>query len=375
MGKYLLLFNCILLAVSSAGGPLLLRLYFIHGGKRLWLSSWLETAGWPILFLPLSLSYFLKRRRFKNGQDEKPSKFFMITPFLFMASAFIGLLVGLDDYLYTYGVSLLPVSTSALIMSTHLAFTAGFALFMVKQKFTSYSVNAVILLTVGAILLGLHSNGDTPVHESNRDYYLGFVMTIGASIIGGLLLPLVELMYKKSKQTITYSLVIELQIVISVFATLLCTVGMLVNNDFKIPMPGGARLTPSQIAMPGLTLELPVIQREGKEYELGETNYYVVLVASSITWQLCYLGTIGVIFCSTSLLAGVIGAVVLPVIEILAVIFYHESFKAEKGIALFLSLWGFISYFYLEIKESTKPKKKRSLELEQGDLTVSSQSN
>ncbi|KAI3932449.1 hypothetical protein MKW92_014338 [Papaver armeniacum] len=348
MGKYLLLFNCILLAVSSAAGPLLLRLYFIHGGKRLWLLSWLETAGWPILFLPLSLSYFLKRRRFKNGQDEKPSKFFMITPFLFMASAFIGLLIGLDDYLYTYGVSLLPVSTSALIMSTHLAFTAGFALFMVKQKFTSYSVNAVILLTVGAVLLGLHSNGDKPVHESNRDYYLGFVITIGASVIGGLLLPLVELMYKKSKQTITYSLVIELQIVMSVFATLLCTVGMLVNNDFK------------------------VIQREGKEYNLGETKYYVVLVASSISWQLCFLGTIGVIFCSTSLLAGVIGAVILPVIEILAVIFYHETFKAEKGIALFLSLWGFISYFYLEIKASRKPKK-QMLGLEQGDLTVSSQ--
>ncbi|KAI3860829.1 hypothetical protein MKW92_038304 [Papaver armeniacum] len=366
MEKYLLLFNCILLAVSSAAGPLLLRLYFIHGGKRLWLPSWLETAGWPILFLPLSLSYFLKRRRFKNGQDEKPSKFFMITPFLFMASAFIGLLIGLVDYLYTYGVSLLPVSTSALIMSTHLAFTAGFALFMVKQKFTSYSVNAVILLTVGAILLGLHSNGDRPVHESNRDYYLGFVMTIGASVIGGLLLPLVELMYKKSKQTITYSLVIELQIVMSVFATLLCTVGMLVNNDFK-------ECYCFDYLRPALCdLGHVVIQREGKEYNLGETKYYVVLVASSITWQLCFLGTIGVIFCSTSLLAGVISAVVLPVIEILAVIFYHETFKAEKGIALFLSLWGFISYFYLEIKASRKPKK-QILGLEQGDLTVSSQ--
>ncbi|KAI3871297.1 hypothetical protein MKW92_025282 [Papaver armeniacum] len=346
MEKYLLLFNCILLAVSSAAGPLLLRLYFIHGGKRLWLSSWLETAAWPILFLPLSLSYFLKRRRFKNGQDEKPSKFFMITPFLFMASAFIGLLIGLDDYLYTYGVSLLPVSTSALIMSTHLAFTAGFALFMVKQKFNSYSVNAVILLTVGAVLLGLHSNGDKPVHESNRDYYLGFVMTIGASVIGGLLLPLVELMYRKSKQTITYSLVIELQIVMSIFATLLCTVGMLVNNDFK----------------------------RRKRVQSWETKYYVVLVASSITWQLCFLGTIGVIFCSTSLLAGVISAVILPGIEILAVIFYHETFKAEKGIALFLSLWGFISYFYLEIKASRKPKKQILGLLEQGDLTVSSQS-
>ncbi|MCL7036179.1 hypothetical protein MKW94_023186 [Papaver nudicaule] len=349
MNQYLLWFNCIMLAISSVGGPLVLRLYFIHGGKRLWLASWLETAGWPILIIPLSLSYFFKHRRFKNGQDEKPSKFFLITPFLFMASAFIGLLVGLDDYLYTYGVSLLPVSTSALIMSTHLAFTAGFALFLVKQKFTSYSVNAVILLTVGAILLGLHSNGDRPVHESNKDYYLGFLITIGASVLGGLLLPLVELMYRKSKHTITYSLVIEVQIVISVFATLFCTVGMLVNNDFK------------------------VIRREAKEFELGETKYYVVLVASSIIWQMCYLGTIGVIFCSTSLLAGVISAVILPVIEILAVIFYHESFKAEKGIALFLSLWGFVSYFYPELKASWKPKK-QCLEPE-GALAVVSQSN
>ncbi|MCL7027720.1 hypothetical protein MKW94_016920 [Papaver nudicaule] len=349
MNQYLLWFNCIMLAISNVGGPLILRLYFIHGGKRLWLASWLETAGWPILIIPLSFSYFLKHRRFKNGQDEKPSKFFLITSFLFMSSAFIGLLVGLDDYLYTYGVSLLPVSTSALIMSTHLAFTAGFALFLVKQKFTSYSVNAVILLTVGAILLGLHSNGDRPVHESNKDYYLGFLITIGASLLGGLLLPLVELMYKKSKHTITYSLVIEVQIVISVFATLFCTVGMLVNNDFK------------------------VIRREAKEFELGETKYYVVLVASSIIWQMCYLGTIGVIFCSTSLLAGVISAVILPVIEILAVIFYHESFKAEKGIALFLSLWGFVSYFYPELKASWKPKK-QCLEPE-GALAVVSQSN
>ncbi|KAI3887974.1 hypothetical protein MKW92_036730 [Papaver armeniacum] len=341
MNTYLLLFNGILLAVSSIAGPLLLRLYFIHGGKRIWLSSCLETAGFPVLIFPLWLSYFLRRRGFiKGDEDEKPKKLFTITKPLFIASAVIGLVTGLDDYLYTYGVSLLPISTATIIMSTHLAFTAGFALVMVKQKFTSFSVNAVVLLTIGAILLGLHGNGDKPVNESKKDYYLGFLITIAASVFNGLMLPMVELMYMKSKQTITYSLVIELQMVISGFATLFCTIGMIADNDFK------------------------VIPREAREYGLGEINYYIVLVAGAITWQMYFVGTIGVIFCSTSLLAGVISVVVLPLTEILSVVFYHESFQAEKGIALFLSLWGFISYFWGELKANKKAKKQKS-ELEQ----------
>ncbi|KAF6166788.1 hypothetical protein GIB67_005664 [Kingdonia uniflora] len=45
-------------------------------------------------------------------------------------------------------------------------------------------------------------------------------------------------------------------------------------------------------------------------------------------------------------------AVYIPLTEVLAVIFYHEDFKAEKGITLALSIWGFISYFYGEFKQS-----------------------
>lgn len=84
--------------------------------------------------------------------------------------------------------------------------------------------------------------------------------------------------------------------------------------------------------------------------------YYVVLVLSAIIWQFFYLGAIGVIFCSSSLLSGIIIAVLLPVNEILAVIFYSERFQAEKGVALVLSLWGFVSYFYGEVKHSKKAK-------------------
>ena len=87
---------------------------------------------------------------------------------------------------------------------------------------------------------------------------------------------------------------------------------------------------------------------------LGETKYYVVLVFSAIIWQTFFVGAMGVIFYASSLLSGIVIAVLLPPTEILAVIFFRESFTAEKGVSLVLSLWGFVSYFYGEIKHSKK---------------------
>ncbi|XP_022772453.1 purine permease 3-like [Durio zibethinus] len=84
-----------------------------------------------------------------------------------------------------------------------------------------------------------------------------------------------------------------------------------------------------------------VIPREAREFELGETKYYVVAIWSAIVWQVFLLGS---------------NRILLPVTEILAVIFYKEKFQAEKGVALALSLWGFISYFYGEIKQIKKKK-------------------
>ncbi|KAE8653915.1 Purine permease 1 [Hibiscus syriacus] len=326
MRKALLIINCIILAIGNCAGPLMMRLYFIHGGKRVWFSSFLETGAWPIILLPIICAYFHRSRTQPSSQN----KLFFMKPYLFLAAAFIGILTGLDDYLYAYGVARLPVSTSSLIIASQLAFTAGFALVLVKQKFTSYSINAVFLLTIGAGVLAMHTSGDRPANESNREYVLGFLMTLSAAALYGFVLPLVELTYKKSKQEISYALVMEIQMVMCFFATAVCTIGMLVNNDFK------------------------VIPREAREYGLGETYYYVIAICSAIIWQCFFLGAIGVIFCASSLLSGIIIAVLLPVTEILAVIFYHESFHAEKGAALALSLWGFLSYFYGEIKDSKK---------------------
>ncbi|KAK6148857.1 hypothetical protein DH2020_016382 [Rehmannia glutinosa] len=169
--------------------------------------------------------------------------------------------------------------------------------------------------------------------ESTRTYWFGFVMTVAAAALYGFVLPLVEVTYKNAKQALTFTLVLEIQLVMCFFATAFCTVGMIFNHDFQ------------------------AIAREAKAFELGETQYYIVLVFSAISWQCFFLGAIGVVFYSSSLLSGIIIAVLLPVTEVLAVIFYHEKFQVEKGISLFLSLWGFISYFAGEIKYSNNNNK------------------
>ncbi|XP_031282689.1 purine permease 1-like [Pistacia vera] len=334
MKRALLFLNVILLSIGNCGGPLVMRLYFIHGGKRIWLSSWLETAAWPFIIIPITIGYFYRRRN-----QSSPTNFFLMKTPIFIASAVIGVLTGFDDYLYAYGMARLPVSTSSLIIATQLAFTAAFAFLLVKQKFTCYSTNAIFLLSIGAGILALHTSSDRPANESSREYVFGFLMTVAAAAIYGLILPLVELTYKKAKQEISYALVLEIQMVMCLFATAVCTVGMLINNDFK------------------------VIGREAREFGLGETSYYVLMMGSALIWQCFFLGAIGVIFCGSSLLSAIIIAVLLPVTEILAVIFYQEKFQAEKGVSLALSLWGFASYFYGEVKHTKKEKQTPQTEM------------
>ncbi|XP_072977571.1 purine permease 3-like [Typha angustifolia] len=326
--RSLLALNFIIMVIGTAGSPLILRLYFIKGGKRIWLSSWLQTGGWPLILVPLTISYAHRR-----SCQEITTNLYHMTPSLFLSCVVIGLLTGLDDFFYAYGISYLPVSTSSILISSQLAFTALFSLLLVKQRFTAASVNAVVLLIVGAAILGINSSGDRPEGESKGKYYVGFWMTLGAAALYGLVLPLVELSqmsYARVKQEVTYTLVMEMQLVMGFFGTAFSTVGMLVNKDF--------------LAIP----------KEAGEFGLGQCGYYMVLLASAVLFQCFFLGTVGAIFYGSALLAGVILAVLIPVTEVLAVVFFDEPFNGSKGVALGLSLWGFASYFYGEFKSKSK---------------------
>ncbi|KAI5654944.1 hypothetical protein M9H77_32131 [Catharanthus roseus] len=236
----------------------------------------------------------------------------------------------------------LPVSTAALIVSSQLIFTAFFALILVWQKFTPYTVNTVVLLTIGAVVLALCGSSDKPQGESGKTYTLGFVMTFVAAVLSGLLFPAIELLYIKGRQAVTCTLVLEIQMVISFAATLFSTVGMFVVNDFK------------------------AIANEAREFQLGEAKYYVVLISGAIVWQVNTLGAVGIIFCASSLVTGIISSVLLPIQQVLAVVIFHDKFQAEKGLSLVLCLWGFVSHLYGEYKAA---KKKKSDEVKESEMT------
>lgn len=320
MKAFLVFLNCMLMAVGQVAGPLLVRIYYLHGGKSNWLGAWLLTAGFPILIIPIAISYIRARARAQAGR-------LLVTPWLFSASVILGLLLGLDSYLYSFGMSYLPVSVSSILGSSQLAFTAIFAYIIVKHKFTHYSINAVALMTFGSVILGFHMNGDRPSGESKGKYILGFFMTIGGAALHGFLMPALEFTYLKAGKAITFDLVLQVQFLISMFATLFCSIPMIINKDFK------------------------AISKEAAEFGLGETKYYTILLIAAIVLQLLVIGSLGVIFNSSSLFGGLVSSLLVPVQQAFAVMILKEVFNAEKGMALAMCLWGFASYLYGEYQK------------------------
>ncbi|EMS54151.1 hypothetical protein TRIUR3_17061 [Triticum urartu] len=107
-----------------------------------------------------------------------------------------------------------------------------------RHRFTAFSVNAVVLLVVGAAMLGLNGGGDRPAGVSRAQYYAGFAMTLGSAAMYGLVLPLMELSQAqhaaRAGAPVTYTLVLEIQMVIGITATAFSAVGMLVNREFHL---------------------------------------------------------------------------------------------------------------------------------------------
>ncbi|KAK9130047.1 hypothetical protein Sjap_010534 [Stephania japonica] len=323
----LLLLSILFGMTGVVGGPLLVRYYYLNGGTRKWLPCFLQTCGFPILIFPIFV-LSLRHNTKTTPTTTKPSMSHLLTlePTLFFYSAVNGLLIGLDNYLYSIGLSYLPVSTATLLQSTQVAFVAVFSLLLVRQRFTPYSINSVILMTLGSVMLGMRSQGDRPSGVSQKEYVVGFFMTLLSAALIGAVYPLVEFSYGKAVRPINYSVLLMYQFNQSVFGTIFSVIGMAVNKDFQ------------------------VLGREANEFAPGKAIYCLTLVGVAVFFQLGFLGILGVISSASSLFAGILSAVLVPIIEIASFVAYHESFTREKGMSLALCLWGFCSYFYGEYK-------------------------
>nr|CAB3501782.1 unnamed protein product [Digitaria exilis] len=347
------------LVLLGAGGSLLIRLYFVHGGQRLWLSTMIQVSGWPLLLPPLLSVSLLLRSRSHGGATA--ADHLLLPNRLAGAVAVLGAFFAVACFAYSLGSQALPLSTSSLLQATQLTFTAVSAFVFAGLRFTPFSLNAVVLLTAGPAILGVlpssSSSGKNPAagegSSVTANWWTGFFECMASAALFGLVLPLVEVaMCKYGRRrsgrgraaataravSPSYATVMKIQVVMGAAGTVVCLVGMAMAEDFQ------------------------AIPREAAMFGLGEINYYFLLISGAVLWQLSNLGIMGLIICSSPLLAGIMIALVLPLSELLAVVFLHEKFDGVKGIALVLSLWGFVSYLYGEGTHQKVPVGNEDLE-------------
>ncbi|CAI9090725.1 OLC1v1025552C1 [Oldenlandia corymbosa var. corymbosa] len=309
----LLIINYIMLFIGSVSSSLLSKFYFNHKGNSKWVSTWVQSAGFPLLLFPIFLPYYL----FKTT-TRKPFKKFSRK--ILLLSVVVGLFLGLNNLLFSWGVSYLPVSTSSLLLSTQLVFTLILSVIIVKQRINFKNLNCVILLSLSVVLLALGSDHDKADGLSKKKYFIGFISTVGAGLLFALYLPVMELIYR---EVYCYSMVMEMQLIMEIGATAFATAGMAADGGFAEMRNESLRV-----------------------FDLGEKAYWWTIWFNVVTWQLCFMGTAGMVFLTTGLTGGICMTALLSMNVVGGVVVYGDHFGGVKAVSTVLCVWGFCSYVY-----------------------------
>ncbi|KAJ3678406.1 hypothetical protein LUZ60_002209 [Juncus effusus] len=288
---------------------LLSRYYYNNGGKSKWILSWAAVAGWPLTAFLLIPTYIFTKSR--------PSRFSFQLAFWYIL---LGFLSAADNLLYAYAYAYLPASTASLLAASSLIFSSLFGYLIVKNKINLSSINAIAVITFGVVIIGLDSKSDKYPGITAKQYLLGFIFDILGSALHGLIFALSELIFIKILGRRSFHVVLEQQVMVSFIAFIFTSIGMVINGDFK------------------------AMRAESLGFKHGEVAYVMVIVWSAVMFQLGVLGGTGVIFLGSTVLAGVLNAVRVPITSVGAVIWFHDPMSGFKILSLVVTVWGFGSY-------------------------------
>lgn len=319
---------------GQSTATLLGRLYYDKGGNSKWMATIVQSAGFPILLLPLSFFFSPTNPTINPSHSNSANP--PSTSTIAFTYVSLGLLLAGDNLMYSYGLLYLPVSTYSLICASQLAFNAFFSFFLNSQKFTPYIINSLVLLTISTTLLVIGADSEDPTEHTEREYAIGFLCTLGASAAYSLWLSLTQLSFQKVLKRETFSVVLEMTIYLSLVATCVTVVGLFASGEWKD------------------------LKGEMKAYGLGKLSYLMTLVWTAVAWQISTIGTVGLIFEVSSLFSNVISTLALPVVPILAVVFFHDKMGGIKIVALLLAIWGFVSYIYQHYLDDSKSKARQT---------------
>uniref|UniRef100_R7W7P8 Probable purine permease n=1 Tax=Aegilops tauschii TaxID=37682 RepID=R7W7P8_AEGTA len=150
---------------------LLSRLYYNGGGQSKWILSWSAVAGWPIPALLLLPCYL-----FGDASPTWPP-----SPWLCFWYALLGLLSAADNLMYAWAYEYLPASTASLVAASSLAFSAVFGRLIVgkKNRIGLSTLNAIVVITAGVVIIALDSGSDRYPGITGRQYALGVALDLG----------------------------------------------------------------------------------------------------------------------------------------------------------------------------------------------------
>ncbi|KAJ4902886.1 putative purine permease 5 [Raphanus sativus] len=291
---------------------LLSRLYFSNGGKSKWIISWVAVAGWPITCLILLPTYIFLKTKPTPLNNTK----------LLLSYTLLGFLSAADNLMYAYAYAYLPASTSSLLASSSLAFSALFGYLIVKNPMNASVINSIVIITGAMAIIALDSSSDRYDYVTNRQYFAGFFWDIMGSALHGLIFALSELVFVKLLGRRFFHVALEQQVMVSLVAFAFTTLGMVLSRDFQ-----------------GMA-------QEAKSFKGGESQYVQVLVWSAVTFQLGVLGATAVLFLASTVMAGVLNAVRVPITSVAAVVLMNDPMSGFKILSLVLTFWGFSSYIY-----------------------------
>ncbi|KAK1326762.1 putative purine permease 11 [Acorus calamus] len=242
--------NIFFLLAGQTAATLLGNLYYSRGGDSKWLSTIVQTAAFPLLYIPLFLLPHPTTTTPTPTTDlHRPPSMAKLA----LIYIFIGLLIAGDDLMYSYGLLYLPVSTYALICATQLAFNAVFSYFINHQKFTHLIFNSVVLLTFSAALLGVNSDSEgSDTKPSAGKYAIGFACTLGASAAYSLILSLMQFSFEN--------------IYTAFVATSASVVGLFASGEWR------------------------TLKGEMEGFEKGKVSYVMILVWTAVAWQVASVG-------------------------------------------------------------------------------------
>ncbi|EOA35271.1 hypothetical protein CARUB_v10020437mg [Capsella rubella] len=311
--------------------------------KGTWLQSLVQNAAFPIL-IPLFFIFPSPKRNQETNNTSFLSFRLIVLYFV------VGVLVAAHSKLFALGKLYANYGIFTLISATQLLFTAFFSAFINRFKFTRW----IILSIAGTICIYVFGgpNFAGEPKEDEESYDIQAWLTFAASVAFALSLCFIQLGFEKvlvktkrygNKKV--FRMVLEMQICVSLVASVVCLVGLFASGEFN------------------------ELKGDSKRFKKGETYYVLSLIGLALSWQVWSVGLIGLVLYVSGVFGDVVHMCTSPLVALFVVLafdFLDDDFSWNRIGTLIAIVVALGSYFYTLHKRN----KKKMVELNQSENNV-----